>query len=1091
MILLTKYLLSRTFISIIIFVIFQAYSLCSNIYFEHLNIDNGLSNNTIHALIQDNKGFIWIGTEDGFNMFDGYNFTLYKNKQLDQFSIPDNFIWSVVEDNNGLLWIGTSSSGIVIYNKLKGKFYTLNKYIENMHLNNAKDIRAIFKDSKGNIWAGSFASGLLKLSLGKQAGLSFIETQEINYIVSNLDIKNYRYKPGDTSSLSDNHVLCIEEDIFGNIWAGTGEGLNKYNENDDMFDLLEFHGNDVINTLYSSKDSQLWIGTESGLFLYEIESQKFNYGKLSEFRNYSITSICPASNNEMLVGTGNGLILYNLNNNSSVIYFNNPVQNKSLSGNHITTIMKDEGGVIWIGTAQGGLNQYDSYHQKFNHYKKEAGNELSLSHNTIRSLFVDSKGIVYIGTLGEGIDVLDRAKNTIFNIKGNASIPNSLSNNEISSITMTGNSELWIGTWGGGINIGELDHENKKIIINQKYSQTEYVNSLTSDVIQKIFIDSKNRIWIGTELGLNRYIKENGTFVRYLHDTENPYTINDNRVQSCIVEDDKGNIWVGTWGGLNKLVINNTLSNDTYEANQISQNTEHFISFTHSPDNTNSLSDNRIISLFCNNNILWIGTYGKGLNKLDLSLYNDPESAEFVKYTSLQGLANDVIYGIYGDDKDNLWMSTNNGLSKFNIQTEIFKNFDVHDGLQSNQFFWGAHFQDKRTGEIFFGGINGFNSFFPDSITENQYTPPLVFTNLYIMNRKVNIGEATINGKVILEKAISETNEIHLSYKDRVFSLEFSALHYASPENIEYAYMLEGFDPDESGWIYSSAKNRTVPYSNLNGGKYVFKVKSTNSDGVWSENYESIKIIITPPFYNRWSFRISLFFILSASLFLIFRRENKRRKLLEIKNMEAKERNRILQEQTVILENKNKEYEALQRKMERANYITTGIAEFSKILVRKFESIYEFSDIILKEIIQYFNVQAGIIYIYNKQKNILELAAQYGHSNLDSETFEVGETLVGSCFANKKLIFLNNIPENYLKSEKKAELKNEHIEISSGLGDSIAKYLVLAPIIINKDSEAHGIVELASFNEIYDYQIELIEELTKNMSFVLMNIKKE
>jgi signal transduction histidine kinase/DNA-binding response OmpR family regulator len=418
--------------------------------------------------------------------------------------------------------------------------------------------------------------------------------------------------------------------------------------------------------------------------------------------------------------------------------------------------------------------------------------------------------------------------------------------------------------------------------INYEYDPND-PKSLSNNFIRTIYKDKIGNLWIGTEVGLNKLISGTATmspayFVRYLHNPKDSTTISNSRVW-CIYQDQQGTIWIGTSGGLNKLIPSKDYN---------SQAT--FIHYAHDSKDPSSLSDNHVISIYQDNSgNFWIGTDAGGLSKFD------SKSEKFVHFNEEDGLPDNSIKGILGDDEGNLWLSTSNGLSKFNPKTVTFKNYSTTDGLQSNFFQGGAYFKNKK-GEMFFGGDNGFNSFYPDSIKENVRIPPIVITDFRLFNNSVPVGLDTTTNRTILKKSITETKEIELSYKDFIISFEFAALDFHTPEKNKYAYILKGFDKE---WNYTDANKRFATYTNLDPGEYTFKVKGSNNDGIWNETGASIKLIITPPWWSAW-WAYSVYFLFGLGLLYSLRRYELNRtqlknqvKLDEVKLKEREETDKM------------------------------------------------------------------------------------------------------------------------------------------------------------------------------------------------------
>jgi hypothetical protein len=524
----------------------------------------------------------------------------------------------------------------------------------------------------------------------------------------------------------------------------------------------------------------------------------------------------------------------------------------------------DRSGIIWCGTSEGGINKYDSRKTKFGIWRRNPYKNNCLSDNTVRSIYEDSKGNIWIGTYFGGLNIYN-PKNRIFShLKHSDNIPHSLSNNTVTSIFEDTERNIWVGTWGGGLNKIK-GYSGTRLVENPIYSSYFYHyrhdpanrRSIGSDIIQDIYEDSSGDLWIGTNNGLDRYEKNSRGFIHYTHNPDDDKSLPDNAVQSkCIKEDKFGNIWIGTYCGLSVIVKEQKAN----KGNKIS-----FINFFHKNGNTKSISSNKIISIYTDseldeygNSIIWVGTYDGGLNKMTYN-YSEISKAEFKSYTSSDGLPNDVIYGIQSDEHGGLWLSTENGLSRFDKHRETFRNYDESDGLQANQFYWGASYKTKN-GELFFGGVNGLNYFYPDNLKDNLYIPPLVISEFSILNKPVQIegdpskGEASLNPKVI-----------SIPFNKNVLSFEFAALNYSNTFKNQYAYILEGFDKQ---WVYSGTR-RYITYTNLPPGHYLLRVRAANNDGLWNEEGLSIAIIIKPPVWMTWWF-ICISAILIAGIIIYF-----------------------------------------------------------------------------------------------------------------------------------------------------------------------------------------------------------------------------
>lgn len=791
---------------------------------ESISVVEGLSHNTVHSILQDHKGFLWFATEDGLNKYNGYEFFIYRNNPSDSLSLSDNFIWCLYLDSNNQIWIGTNNGGLNKYNYETGKFEVFSAGAENSV--NSNSIRTIFEDSNGNLWIGTENGGLNKFE--KQSSL----------------VKHYKFNPS-LNSISNNNVKAITEDSKGNIWIGTDNGLNKFDPNTKLFEhFFSSPGEDGLSSnyvwslLWDSKE-RLWIGTnEGGVNIYDGKTFKritSDIKNKNAIPNQNVTSILEDKEGNIWISTEGGLAKYITKDNKTVWYLSDPFDINSMTNNFIRTIFQDRTGVYWIGTVGTGVNKLMESYKTLKTYQHNPSRKSSLSHNMIRSIYEDKQERIWIGTLGGGLNLMnDDGSFRKFRADGSA---NSISSDAVSTILQDSRNIYWIGTWGGGLNKMIFDQNNtpRFSVFNKNKSEMK----LSSTIIQALNEDKFGNLWIGTEGGLDYYIFDQDRLEHFQSGSNLSNTLSDNRIQSnCILIDNDENVWVGTWNGLNKI------SSSGENFNSYLQNIK-IESYYYDSYNHNSLSDNRIISLFLDNkNILWIGTHGGGLNKLDLS---DPGEYNFISYSEKDGLPSNVIYGILNDNEGNIWISTNNGLSKFNPSTGEFRNYDESDGLQSNQFFWGASCRAK-SGRLYFGGVNGVNSFIPYELRDNPHIPPVHITGIHLFNKPVTIDDSSS----VLKKTVIESDIIELNYDNYIIGFEFVSLDFVNSNKNLYSYMLEGFDND---WT-QPGNRRFVTYTNISDGEYVFKVQGSNNDGIWNTEGASIRIIIESPFWKTWWFGI-------------------------------------------------------------------------------------------------------------------------------------------------------------------------------------------------------------------------------------------
>jgi len=838
------------------------YAQNNDITFKRISLEQGLSESIVTSIIQDSRGFIWFGTQDGLNIYDGYGFTVIRNDPNNPNSLSYNQIETIYEDRSGWLWIGTFTGGLNKYNPHKGQFirYQNNPNDPNSLSNDI--IRAIYEDREGTLWVGT-DGGLNKL-VRNSAG-NGDEEYPPHFI-------RYQHDPANPKSLSHNTVRAICEDRENTLWVGTDGGLNKLvpnsagngDEESPPHFIRYKHdpanpkslSHNTVRAIYEDREGTLWIATDGGLNRLVPNSSENGDGKSPPtFIRYQHDPNNPysLSHDEVYalyedhsgvfwIGTnGGGLNRFDREKERFIHYQNDPRDPTSLSYNEIRSIYEDRSGILWIGTYGGGINKVDRGKKQFVHYRPDPDNPNSLNEEIVWSIYEDRSGILWIGTHGGGLNKFDRKKNQFTYYLHDPDNPNSVSSNIVRLVHEDRSRVLWLGTHGGGINT--FDRETEKFTSYQHDPGNP--NSLSHNDIRALYQDRSGVLWIGTRGGgLNKLVlgddeESPPTFIHYRHDPNNPKSISSDFIRA-IYEDKSGLLWIGTLGG---------------GLNKFDRKTDTFMHYRSDPNDPHSLSNDYVFIIHEDKSgFLWLGTFGGGLNKFD----RDKET--FTCYTEKDGLSNDAVYGLLEDSQGDLWLSTNNGLSKFNPQKETFKNYNITDGLQSNEFNGGSYYK-SRSGEFFFGGINGFNTFYPENIKDNPYIPPVVITEFRKLNELVRF-----------DRPISEVKELKLSYRDYVFSFEFAALDYTAPEKNKYAYKMEGLDKD---WLYTDSGKRFANYTTLAPGKYVFRVKGSNNDGIWNEDGTSIRITITPPFWQTSWFRTLCVLLVIGLVYTWFRRHLK------------------------------------------------------------------------------------------------------------------------------------------------------------------------------------------------------------------------
>jgi signal transduction histidine kinase/ligand-binding sensor domain-containing protein/DNA-binding response OmpR family regulator len=783
----------------------KAIDAVNDLNFDFFSQEQGLSNNQIHCVLQDRKGWLWIGTSQGVCRFDGYRFTVFKNDPDDSASLKGNLVRTMFEDSKGQLWLGTENGGLNRFNREKEIF------------------------------------------------------EQVFYHRAQALLRNIS-------------VTSIQEDKTGDLWVGTETTLYKIEHNDLLTQVKPSNIPDFtqfFRVIRIDKSGRIWIGTNRGLFVYHPDTNLAEKVNLEASRtNEEIWEIVQDDDGTFKVGTyASGMYSVNGSTLESRHIVIDPDNDRS---NTVRAISKAPNGKYWIGT-RGGLYLYDNLLGTIAKYIHDDREPKSLVNNSILCISSDANGNFWIGTR-QGLNLLIEER---INIQGFKSMPGDrryLNNGEIYAFRMDQNGDLWVGTENGGINI-----------LNRKTGRFSYLepqknnpNSLSSNCIKAFLDDGKNNVWIGTYLGgLNVYNTQTGTFRHFMNDPHDPNSLSDNRVWS-LLRDSHDNIWVGTSRGIDQY---NPLSGkfihysnlvDGQQVNWLAEDREHCLWIGADRLVIYNPTDQKIVNygestrymLEDSKNRFWLTTLTHGI-----ALFSK-EKGIIRYYNEKNGLANNQTLAILEDREHFLWISTTNGLSKFDPERERFHNFSTKNGFQNDQFTYGAAIK-LTTGELVFGGITGFNIFDPAKIKSGDYSAPIVFTDLKILNKSVHIGK---NDNDILTKCISETSRIELKYEQNSVALEFASFDYANTMGLQYSHYLGGFDKD---WNEPSDK-RLATYTNLNPGTYTFHVKTVSIDRQDSNIGPSLTIIVKPPYWQTWWFRTAIFLtILGLLYWLIFFLQNR------------------------------------------------------------------------------------------------------------------------------------------------------------------------------------------------------------------------
>jgi ligand-binding sensor domain-containing protein/signal transduction histidine kinase/DNA-binding response OmpR family regulator len=815
-----------------------------NLRFTNLTMENGLSSNNFFAsdtILQDSRGYLWFGTIDGLNRYDGYEFKHYRHQASNPESLTSNFIQAIFEDSQAGLWVLTHGSQLNRYNPVTDRFSPLSLYSQTGETLQPNLLNFIEEDSAGTLWMADDEFSLLK--------------------INTLSGETKRYARSGKDGDKPSQISSLFKDDRGTIWIGTIQGLEVFDPDSATFFHFAATKDDhqrppqgKITKIYQDKQALLWIGTETGLWLYEYSSQRFtritpSQEILNQIGRFEVISIADDSRGWLWLQLANnkGLLSFHYARNQFAYVQNESTRAGSLCSNQIADTYVDRANRLWIGSRDKGVCVTDTTTAQFGHVLARQDIVNGLSSNAVKALLSDSQGNLWIGTMGEGLDRLNLQTGQYTHFKHRVDEPQSLSDDRINALFEDSVGNIWIGFVGGVVS--RFEPRAQQI--------TRFPNGPTR--VRAFSEDLSGNIWIASiEKRLSRYHPASGELIHFpagnSDNLEPGNRINEYPILT-ITNAKNGDLWLGNSLGLIRF--------------NPRQNTSEY--FYHKAEHPASLSKGWVLSLYEDDQQkLWVGTLESGLNRYD------PATGHFTQFGEDDGLAGNIVYAIEQDRQGYLWVSTNKGLSRIEPQSMQIRNYRKEDGLQDNDF--NLHTSAiSASGELFFGGINGFNQFYPHKIVDNDTPPPLVLTDFKLFNRSVDVKAATtaVNEANIgkssdpkeakqeytLAQSISETRQLNLSYRQSFFSFDFAAINARKPNTIQYFYTLEGWN---ERWIETDANNRKASYTNIPAGDYTFRVKIRDPDALWQAESLALPITITPPLWLTWWAKViyGLFFII-------------------------------------------------------------------------------------------------------------------------------------------------------------------------------------------------------------------------------------
>lgn len=805
--------------------------------FNHLTIEDGLSQNSVLAIIKDPQGFMWFGTTYGLNRYDGQNIRLFKNNALLKKNIvSNNYITTLAVDDNKVMWVGSLSS----LDKYDPKNETFIHVLSDVNRANY-----LYKDRNGTLW------------LGTDNGLLY-----------STDKFHNRFKTFELPIKGPYQVMTIFQDHFGHIWIGSNRGLVRLENLNGRYRYdLFIHSADpssvssnVITAIAEDKKNRLWIGTKhNGLNLYNRQGNSFKHYSRSENSLNTpgiddIRKMTVDKKGQLWIGTQEGISLLDTERMRFETYLHDSSNPLSLGENSVFDIYEDNCGSIWIGTYFGGVDVAHTITTPFQVYQNDKYRS-SINNNVISAIAGDKLNNLWVGT-NDGLNYLNKKTGRVSIFKHIDKSPNSISSNGIKRILVDRSQRVWVGNYQGGLN---LFRPATNDFIHYRHLDGDPM-SLSHDNVNCVIEDNKGQLWIGTSMGLNLFDPRSNKF-KLVCTKE----IKKKELITALFEDSKHNIWIGS-------------DDNVHLWNSVSNSFKSFIwgkGLGLVNSSVNCFYEDKT-------GAIWIGTDHSGL-----SVYN-PAKKTFRTFSQKDGLPASNVLSIFEDNYGFLWLSTERGLVKFDKLHWTFRVYNINDGLPGNVFNIGSGFKDSA-GQLFFGGYKGLIGFYPERISMNSFKPHLIFTSLKVLDKPIQIK----GPDSLLKKAIDLTDEITLSADQNIFAIGFAALNYIKPTKNRYKYKLEGFDKN-----WKEVGTPSASYTNLRPGKYTFLVNGSNNDGLWSSKPAKMTINILPPLWKTWwAYMIYgiIFFSGSYYIYRFFKNREKLERDLFLKHLEAEQQQSLYQ----------------------------------------------------------------------------------------------------------------------------------------------------------------------------------------------------
>lgn len=963
--------------------------------FEQLNVAQGLAQESVLAIVQDRHGFMWFGSQGGLSRYDGYRFVNFKYAVNDPHGLADNWVRVLHVDRTGQLWVGTDG-GLDRYDAASQSFTHFVPLESAKRGNGNRHVRAIIDDGAHGLW------------IGTGDGLQFFDTVSGRFTI-------WHYDQADPGSLQDDQVNALALDGEHRLWIGTASGLDRLVPGANRIEhhALSAGGKSKLNavqTLLIDTEQTLWIGGPSGIQTWRLkDGLRRSMGQKEGLSPSSIKTMYQDIDGDLWLGSeSEGLYRWLPQQDRFVRYRHQPVDGHSIADNYVSSLFRDRTGTFWVGTWYAGVSRADLASGGFSRYGNMPDERQFLSDNKVRAIADAGNGGLWLGT-NSGLNRFNPASGEVLTYRHDASNQNSLNDDQGSAI-LRDKGNLWVG---GRAGLNKLD------LASGRFSSQSFARGDSeSDQIRGIMADHQGILWIASRGGLHRFEPTSGRVQSYRHDPADSASLADNIVRPML-EDSRGALWIGTFNGLDRM----------------DRNSGRFKNYRHDPKDPNSLSHNEVHYLFEDSSgRVWVGTAG-GLNLMESA----PDgTVRFRRYAVKDGLADDSIAAILEDETKQLWLSTNSGISRLDPATGKIRNFNAGDGTIEGAYFDGSALR-APDGTLYFGGFNGVTAFVPKTIHDNPIAPVVVITDFQIFNKSIQSDRSARPG--LLQGALEDSKLITLDSADSVFSLEFSALHYAAPQRNRFAYQLQGFDKD---WVMTDASKRFATYTNLDPGSYLFRVKAANKDGVWNETGASLAITILPPYWKTWWFRTLMTLLSLGSVYSAYRLRmrvlHRQKDLLEqqviARTTEVEQKNCLLEQQKEELEQRRQEAEKqradaeqrhfeserqkqeVEQQKENVELAHRNISVLSEI-GRELTASLDMETImstVYRHVSQLMDTHIFGIGFYREEKGVIEFpfGIENGVRNRPySRSVDNPNQLAVWCLQNRREIFINDLDAEY------------------------------------------------------------------------------